>query len=39
MGTGMIAKVNELVKANGWWQPSQFDNSANAETHYRGRDS
>jgi cysteine synthase A len=35
MGTGMIAKVNELVEAHGWWQPSQFDNPANAEMHER----
>ena len=35
MGTGMIAKVNELVKEHGWWQPSQFDNPANAEMHER----
>ncbi len=35
MGTGMIAKVNELVETHGWWQPSQFDNPANADTHER----
>jgi cysteine synthase A len=35
MGTGMIAKVNELVETHGWWQPSQFDNPANAEMHER----
>jgi cysteine synthase len=35
MGTGMIAKVRELVEAHGWWQPSQFDNPANAEMHER----
>jgi cysteine synthase A len=35
MGTGMIAKVNELVAAHGWWQPNQFDNPANAEMHER----
>jgi len=35
MGTGMIAKVNELVDAHGWWQPNQFDNPANAEMHER----
>ncbi len=35
MGTGMIAKVNELVEAHGWWQPSQFDNPANAQIHER----
>ena len=35
MGTGMIAKVNELVEAHGWWQPNQFSNPANAEMHER----
>ena len=35
MGTGMIAKVNELVEANGWWQSNQFENPANAEMHER----
>ncbi|MDH3635403.1 MAG: pyridoxal-phosphate dependent enzyme [Gammaproteobacteria bacterium] len=35
MGTGMIAKVNELVEEHGWWQPSQFDNPANAKMHER----
>ncbi|MCP4877345.1 MAG: pyridoxal-phosphate dependent enzyme [Gammaproteobacteria bacterium] len=35
MGTGMIAKVNELVGTHGWWQPGQFDNPANAEMHER----
>ncbi len=35
MGTGMIAKVNELVEAHGWWHSSQFDNPANAEMHER----
>ena len=35
MGTGMIAKVNELVAAHGWWHSSQFDNPANAEMHER----
>jgi cysteine synthase A len=35
MGTGMLAKVRELVEAHGWWQPSQFDNPANAEMHER----
>ena len=33
MGTGMIAKVKELVEAHGWWHASQFDNPANAEMH------
>jgi cysteine synthase A len=31
----MIAKVNELVEAHGWWQSSQFENPANAEMHER----
>ena len=35
MGTGMLAKVRELVDAHGWWQPSQFSNPANAEMHER----
>ena len=35
MGTGMIAKVNELVEAHGWWQSRQFDNPANAAMHER----
>jgi cysteine synthase A len=35
MGTGMIAKVNELVEVHGWWQPNQFDNPANVQMHER----
>ena len=35
MGTGMIAKVDELVKTHGWWCSRQFDNPANAEMHER----
>ena len=35
MGTGMIAKVNELVETHGWWQSNQFDNPANAGMHER----
>lgn len=35
MGTGMLAKVNELIEQHGWWCPSQFDNPANAEMHER----
>ena len=35
MGTGMIAKVNELVAEHGWWQSNQFENPANAEMHER----
>jgi len=34
-GTGMVAKAEELAKAHGWWQPRQFENPANAETHAR----
>ena len=34
-GSGMVAKAAELAKAHGWWQPRQFDNPANAETHAR----
>jgi cysteine synthase A len=33
MGSGMVAKAEELAKAHGWWQPRQFDNPANAEIH------
>ncbi len=35
MGSGMVAKAAELAKAHGWWQPRQFENPANAETHAR----
>ncbi len=34
-GSGMVAKAEELARAHGWWQPRQFENSANAETHAR----
>jgi len=34
-GTGMVAKATELAAAHGWWQPRQFENPANAETHAR----
>ncbi len=34
-GSGMVAKAAELAKAHGWWQPRQFENPANAETHAR----
>jgi len=34
-GTGMVAKAEELAKAHGWWQPRQFENPANADTHAR----
>lgn len=33
MGSGMVAKAEELAKRHGWWQPRQFENPANAETH------
>jgi cysteine synthase A len=33
--SGMVAKAEELAKAHGWWQPRQFENPANAETHAR----
>jgi cysteine synthase len=34
-GSGMVAKAAELAEANGWWQPLQFENPANAEVHAR----
>ena len=34
-GTGMIAKVEELVAAHGWFWTRQFDNEANAGMHSR----
>ncbi|MEQ1591675.1 MAG: cysteine synthase [Thiobacillaceae bacterium] len=34
-GSGMVAKAEELALAHGWWQPRQFENPANAETHAR----
>lgn len=34
-GSGMVAKAVELAEQHGWWQPRQFENPANAETHYR----
>jgi len=34
-GSGMVAKAEELAREHGWWQPRQFDNPANAETHAR----
>lgn len=33
MGSGMVAKARELAEKNGWWQPLQFQNPANAEIH------
>ncbi|MFT3736940.1 MAG: cysteine synthase A [Rhodocyclaceae bacterium] len=34
-GSGMVAKARELAEQHGWWQPRQFENPANAETHAR----
>jgi cysteine synthase A len=34
-GTGMIAKVEELAAAHGWFWCRQFDNEANADIHSR----
>jgi len=34
-GSGMVAKARELAEQHGWWQPRQFENPANAETHVR----
>jgi len=34
-GSGMVAKARELADQHGWWQPRQFENPANAETHAR----
>jgi len=33
MGSGMVAKAKELAEKNGWWQPRQFQNPANADIH------
>ena len=35
MGSGMVAKAEELAMKHGWWQPHQFENPANAEVHAR----
>lgn len=32
-GSGMVAKAQELAERFGWWQPRQFENPANADTH------
>jgi cysteine synthase len=32
-GSGMVAKARELAERHGWWQPRQFENPANANTH------
>lgn len=34
-GSGMVAKARELADRHGWWQPRQFENPANADTHAR----
>ncbi|MDO3721907.1 cysteine synthase A [Marinobacter sp. chi1] len=34
-GSGMVSKAEELAKEHGWWQPRQFENPANADTHER----
>jgi cysteine synthase A len=34
-GMGMLAKVEELVAAHGWFWCRQFDNAANADMHAR----
>ena len=34
-GSGMVAKADELATEHGWWQPKQFENPANADTHTR----
>ena len=34
-GSGMVAKASELARQHGWWQPRQFENPANADTHAR----
>ena len=35
MGSGMVAKAQELAKKHGWWQSRQFENPANADIHAR----
>ena len=32
-GTGMVRKINELAKKNGWFLTRQFENEANANYH------
>src|SRR5256885_2482686 len=32
-GTGMVRKINELAKKNGWFLTRQFENEANADYH------
>ena len=35
MGSGMVAKAQELAEKHGWWQSRQFENPANADIHAR----
>jgi cysteine synthase A len=35
MGSGMVAKAQELADTHGWWQSRQFENPANADIHAR----
>jgi len=35
MGSGMVAKAQELADEHGWWQSRQFENPANADIHAR----
>ena len=35
MGSGMLAKAEELARTHGWFLPRQFDNPANAQVHSR----
>ena len=35
MGSGMVAKAQELAEEHGWWQSRQFENPANADIHAR----
>ncbi|MDH5378935.1 MAG: pyridoxal-phosphate dependent enzyme, partial [Gammaproteobacteria bacterium] len=35
MGSGMVAKADELAEKYGWWRPRQFDNPSNADIHAR----
>src|SRR5436853_7098985 len=34
-GTGMVWKINELARKNGWFLTRQFENEANADYHSR----
>src|SRR5437016_2154530 len=34
-GTGMVRKINELARKNGWFLTRQFENEANADYHSR----